>query len=55
MTAMSEVHWKPQNREFVGGWKVPIAVSGDCQNQRFAAMARVAKAAFQIPSLFSLT
>jgi hypothetical protein len=34
---------------------VPIAVSGDCQNRPFAVMARVAKAAIQIPSLFSLT
>jgi len=40
---------------FVSANFVPIAVSGHCRNRPFAAMAQVAKAAFQIPSLFSLT
>jgi hypothetical protein len=42
-------------KPFMAFGNVPIAVSGDCQNQPFAALARVAEAAFQIPSLFCLT
>jgi hypothetical protein len=42
-------------KPFMAFGNVPIAVSGDCQNQPFAAVARVAKAAFQIPTLFSFT